>query len=62
MRIVEKLPTWKHITFKTPKINFLNWAKDGLKVLINEEEYEFKTKTELDALLLSLQPSVTLDK
>jgi hypothetical protein len=57
MRIVEKLPNWKHVTFKTPKINFLNWAKDGVKVLIDNNEYEFKTKVELDALLLSLQPS-----
>lgn len=57
MRIIEKLPNWKHVTFKTPKINFIDWAKNGVKVLIDDSEYEFKTKVELDALLLSLQPS-----
>tara|TARA_R110000796_G_scaffold51091_3_gene120521 strand:- start:509 stop:1546 length:1038 start_codon:yes stop_codon:yes gene_type:complete len=54
---VIKKPNWKHITFKTPKINFLNWAAQGVKVSINDTDYEFKTKTELDALLLSIQPS-----
>ena len=57
MRIVTKQPNWKHITFKTPKINFLEWAKSGVNVIINDEEYKFQTATELEALRLSIQPS-----
>jgi len=57
MRIVLKQPNWKHITFKTPKINFLDWAKSGVKVVIGNEEYEFNSSTELEALRLSIQPS-----
>ena len=57
MRIVLKQPNWKHITFKTPKISFLDWAKGGVKVIIGNEEYQFNTSTELEALRLSIQPS-----
>lgn len=57
MRIVIKQSNWKHITFKTPKISFLDWAKEGIKVIIGENEYEFHTSTELEALRLSIQPS-----
>lgn len=57
MKTVLKQSNWKHITFKTPKINFLNWAKDGIKVVIGNDTYEFTTDTELEALMLSIQPS-----
>ena len=57
MKIVNKQPNWKHITFTTPKINFLTWAQNGLKVIIAEEEFEFKSDHELNALRLSIQPS-----
>lgn len=57
MRVVLKQPNWKHITFKTPKISFLDWAKNGVKVIIGNNEYEFNTSTELEALRLSIQPS-----
>jgi hypothetical protein len=57
MRIVAKKPTWKHITFKTAKIAFTNWAKNGLKVRIKDDEYVFKTKKEIDQLNLCINPS-----
>ena len=57
MRVVLKQPNWKHITFKTPKISFLDWAKNGVKVIIGNNEYEFNTSAELEALRLSIQPS-----
>ncbi len=57
MKIVLKQPNWKHITFKTPKISFLDWAKEGVKVVIGNEEYQFNSSTELEALRLSIQPS-----
>ena len=42
MRIVAKKPSWKHITFRTPKINFNNWAKNGITIRIKDKEYIFK--------------------
>ena len=57
MRIVIKEKRWKHVTFKTPKINFKNWAAQGLKVIIGEKKYIFKTPKEIEALWLSVQPS-----
>jgi len=60
MILVEKNPKWKHITFKTPKINFLDWAmaKGGVNVVIDAEQYKFETQQELEALRLNLIPSM----
>jgi hypothetical protein len=57
MRTIIKKPSWKHVTFTTSKLNFLNWAKGGINVVINEKEYKFKTEYELEALRLSINPS-----
>tara|TARA_R100001510_G_C7656742_1_gene217093 strand:+ start:2080 stop:3105 length:1026 start_codon:yes stop_codon:yes gene_type:complete len=57
MRIVTKKSTWKHITFMTPKIAFMDWAKNGLEIRVNEEVFKFKTKDELHALHISLNGS-----
>lgn len=56
---VIKQPNWRHITFKTPKINFLNWAlnQGGINIIIGDDQYEFKTEIELEALKLNLLPS-----
>ena len=60
MILVEKNPKWKHITFKTPKISFLDWAmaKGGVNVVIDAEQYKFETQQELEALRLNLIPSM----
>lgn len=58
MIIVTKQPSWKHVTFKTPKINFENWAKQGIKIILSDsEQYEFKDKDALHALNISINPS-----
>lgn len=57
MREVTKESNWKNVTFKTSKLNFINWAKGGIKVLIGDKTYEFKTDVELEALRLSINPS-----
>jgi len=44
MRVVTKKSTWKHITFMTPKIAFMDWAKDGVEVNVKDEVFQFKTK------------------
>lgn len=60
MRNVIKKPEWKHITFKTPTIEFLDWALEagGVNVIIGNEEYKFETQQELEALRLNLVPSI----
>lgn len=57
MREVVKKSNWRHITFKTSKLNFLNWSAGGVRVVIGDKTYEFKTQTELEALRLSINPS-----
>ena len=57
MRVVTKKSTWKHITFMTPKIAFMDWAKDGVEVNVKDEVFKFKTKNELHALHISLNGS-----
>jgi hypothetical protein len=57
MRVVNKKPTWKHVTFTTPKVGFKTWAKQGLKIIIKDESYEFKTEEQLHALHCSLNGS-----
>ena len=57
MITVTKKPTWKHVTFTTPKVGFKEWAKQGLKVIIKDESFEFKTEEELHALHVSLNGS-----
>jgi len=57
MRVVTKKPTWKHVTFTTPKVGFKTWAKQGLKIIIKDESYEFKTEEQLHALHCSLNGS-----
>lgn len=57
MRVVTKKPTWKHVTFATPKLAFKEWSKNGLKVVINNDTFEFKTEDELHALHVNLNGS-----
>ena len=57
MKVVNKKPSWKNITFNTPKINFIDWSSGGLKIITEESEYTFDSKESLDALLNSLIPS-----
>jgi len=57
MRIVAKKPSWKHITFKTPKIAFAEWAKNGVKIKIKDEEYIFKSHDEIHQLNVCINPS-----
>ena len=57
MRVVTKKPTWKHVTFTTPKVGFKTWAKQGLKIVIKDKSYEFKTEQQLHALHCSLNGS-----
>jgi hypothetical protein len=57
MKIVTKKSTWKHITFMTPKIGFMDWAQDGVEVRVKDEVFQFKTKDELHALHISLNGS-----
>jgi len=61
---VIKKPEWRHITFKTPKINFLNWAIDGggVNIRVGENNYEFSTQQELEALRISILPSINDEK
>lgn len=61
MRIINKKPNWRHITFTTPKINFLNWSKNGLTVRIQEEEYIFNNSIQLEALHTNITPSYKSD-
>lgn len=56
MRTVTKKASWKHITFMTPKVGFIKWAEDGVKVKL-DKEYNFTSKEELDALHINLNPS-----
>jgi hypothetical protein len=57
---VIKKPEWKHVTFKTPTIEFMDWALKGggVNIVINDKEYKFETQQELEALRLNLVPSV----
>jgi len=57
MRIVAKKPSWKHITFRTPKINFNNWAKNGITIRIKDKEYIFKDPNEIHQLNVCINPS-----
>jgi hypothetical protein len=57
MRVVTKKSTWKHVTFTTPKVGFKTWAKQGLKVVIKDKSYEFKTEDQLHALHINLNGS-----
>lgn len=57
MREVVKKTNWKNVTFTTSKLNFLNWAQGGVKVVIDNNEYAFETEQELEALRLSISPS-----
>ena len=57
MRTVTKKPSWKHVTFNTPKIAFKEWANKGIKIKISKDEFVFKTEQELHALYLSLNAS-----
>lgn len=57
MRVVTKKSTWKHVTFKTPKVGFKTWAEQGLKVVIKDKSYEFKTEDQLHALHINLNGS-----
>lgn len=56
---VIKQPKWKHITFKTSKLNFLNWAlkEGGVNIIIDDNNYKFETQNELEALRINLVPS-----
>lgn len=60
MITVLKQPNWRHITFKTPKIHFVNWALEsgGVKIIIDDNEYDFTSQSELEALRLNLVPSM----
>ncbi len=57
MKVVNKNPKWKNITFMTPKINFRNWAKDGVKIILEGDSFEFSKPHEIEALLTNLSPS-----
>jgi len=57
MKVVTKKPNWKNITFMTPKINFRNWAKDGVKINLDNESFEFSKPHEIEALLTNVTPS-----
>lgn len=57
MRVVTKKANWKNITFMTPKINFRNWAKAGVKINLEDESFEFSKPHEIEALLTNLTPS-----
>ena len=63
MIAVLKQPNWKHITFKTPKIHFVNWALEsgGVKITIDDNEYDFTSQSELEALRLNLVPSILIN-
>ncbi len=39
MRTVTKKPSWKHVTFNTPKIAFKEWANKGIKIKISKDEF-----------------------
>lgn len=57
MRVITKKPTWKHVTFTTPKVGFKTWAKDGLEVKINDDSYKFTTEDEIHALHVNINGS-----
>ena len=57
MRIVSKKPSWKHITFKTPKIGFSEWAKNGVTIRIKDDEYIFRSPDEIHQLNVCINPS-----
>jgi hypothetical protein len=57
MRTITKKPSWKHITFMTPKIAFMQWSKKGINVILQDKEYKFENKRELEALHMNLNPS-----
>ena len=61
MKTVNKNPNWKHITFMTPKINFLNWAESGVQIKINKEVFEFQEPHEIEALFTNVTPSFNSD-
>jgi hypothetical protein len=56
---VIKKPEWRHITFKTSKLDFKKWAlkKGGVNIKIENEEYDFITEQELHALHINIIPS-----
>lgn len=56
MRTVTKKASWKNITFMTPKVGFMEWAKNGVKVVL-DKDYEFKYPEQLKALHINLNPS-----
>jgi hypothetical protein len=60
MRTITKKASWKHITFMTPKVGFMEWAKDGIKVVL-EKDYTFKDQEQLHALHINLNPSYNSD-
>lgn len=59
MRSIVKKSEWKHVTIPVPKIEFLDWAKKqgGIKIVIEDDIYDFNTDQELHALLINLNPS-----
>tara|TARA_E500000318_G_scaffold62683_1_gene57996 strand:- start:538 stop:1569 length:1032 start_codon:yes stop_codon:yes gene_type:complete len=58
MRIIRKKETWRHVTFPISKIEFLNWAKKGVKIILeNKDSYDFIEKEAIEALHLNINPS-----
>ncbi len=59
MRSIVKKSEWKHVTIPVPKIEFIDWAKKqgGIKIVIEDDTYDFNTDQELHALLINLNPS-----
>ena len=59
MRSIVKKSEWKHVTIPVPKIEFVDWAKKqgGIKIVIEDDTYDFNTDQELHALLINLNPS-----
>lgn len=59
MRKVIKKQNWKHVTFNTPKITFEEYAKDGLQIILSDNEhYEFKDDEAIRALMINVNPSL----
>ena len=62
MKTVIKHPNWKNITFRTTKLNFLDWAikHGGINIKISDKNYIFESKQELEALRYSINPTMNL--
>tara|TARA_R110002012_G_scaffold178237_1_gene343269 strand:- start:2591 stop:3631 length:1041 start_codon:yes stop_codon:yes gene_type:complete len=62
MKDVVKHPNWKNITFRTTKLNFLDWAikHGGINIKISDKSYKFESQQELEALRYSINPTMNL--